>query len=731
MLMIKKKLITIKNLAMSLGKKLNYYMSFYYTFFLVMVLVIIGDVLIFYSSFKKIIFLSNLSPIFSLLIGLNISLFALSITVYALILKLTDGKIIGRYIQESIEINRICGSFLLSLILILVNYIILFSLPIQINLLIELFLVIPLILTIVFLLKNVIFRILPATTLNRSLDFFTDRVELLKKNFRKKYRKVEKKALKLAKKKETDINLLPKIRQSIKLGRYLSYTLAKDFLNDYMKEYSKYHRDAINLLIEIQEKTKSNEPDLYIRIGKAIVPPYMNYDDFIQNNVIIPIKEIHEKFPKFSNCYLDYLEGYITEMFESEFFDDMMLANVERILPYIQEIGYKNEDSTNSNLLFDKTNDIFYRIAKLISEYEVDEQNYSSTNIRDRVIRSVARIIKENKRGYRPRPDVSAILLSTTLSRLRDLIKLDFPFGIKKQIIDECIEIVGTIGRNPGRYYNDIGIFSIFQDTWDEIITENIIINSQQYVRSFLGYISELVTNFSNMAFSYTMKNIESDKSIGDSYFLRQVNRIFVNLAYRLKYLYNSTKNEGVKNTIGKICINVYIQLIQLGTKFKEDDHQFDIRYYIGCPIIIGSLFLSDPLIKGFQNNVKSTLDTPFGVLSFFGIKLVINGIFEPKPEYDNAFDDIISKYLEQIRSFFLKPSIQAEEFMKNPQGLGGMWNENHMMKFRRSIEDRQGSKQFFILGNLISQLIIEILLFISNQEKIKEFLQKHFRERN
>jgi len=213
-------------------------------------------------------------------------------------------------------------------------------------------------------------------------------------------------------------------------------------------------------------------------------------------------------------------------------------------------MGYKNKDSTSSNLLFDKTNDVFYRIAKLISEYKIDEQNLFSTNIRDRAMRSVARIIKENKKGFRPRPDMNAILMGATLSRLRDLIKLDFPFGIKRTIIDDCIGIVGIISRNPDRYYDSINFFSIFQDIWDEIITENIIINSQRYVRSFIGYISELVTKFSNMAFSNTIKNIESERQIADPYFLRQVNRIFVNLAYRLKYVYNSTKNELVQNTI-------------------------------------------------------------------------------------------------------------------------------------------------------------------------------------
>ncbi len=191
------------------------------------------------------------------------------------------------------------------------------------------------------------------------------------------------------------------------------------------------------------------------------------------------------------------------------------------------------------------------------------------------------------------------------------------------------------------------------------------------------------------MAFSNTIKNIESERQIADPYFLRQVNRIFVNLAYRLKYVYNSTKNELVQNTIINISRNVYNQLIQLGNKFEQDEHQFDIRYYIGCPIIVGSLFLSNPPIKDFLNNLNSALDTSFEIFCLFGIKLVINELFEPKPEYDNTFDNLMSEKMDQIKSFFLKPTIQAEEFMKNPQGIPSMWEEKHMMKFRGSIEDR------------------------------------------
>ena len=298
---VKRKLYAIKDTMINKIKYLRQITRYYFTFLLVIIFVFIGDILIFNALNTGMIFLSSLSSLFTILVSLNVSLFALSITIYALILKLTDGKIIGRYIQEEIEINRICGSFISSLLLFLVNYIILFSLNIPTNLLIVLFLVSPLILTIFFLLKNIIFRILPATTLNRSLDFFTNRLEQLKKEFQVKYRKVLKKALKSAKKQKTEADLYLKVGKSISIDKYLSFTIAKDFLSKYMKEYSIYHHDAINLLIEIQEKTKSNESDLYMRIGRAIAPPYITYDDFIQNNLIIPIKEIHEKFPKFSN----------------------------------------------------------------------------------------------------------------------------------------------------------------------------------------------------------------------------------------------------------------------------------------------------------------------------------------------------------------------------------------------------------------------------------------------
>ena len=723
----KEKSITIKNYSINFLKKIKHVARYYFTFFLITILLIIGDILIVNPSEFYIISFIDLTPIFITLISINISLFALSITIYALILKLTEGKVIGRYIQKEIEINRLCGSFLSFFILIIINYIILFSLNVLINLIIELFLISTLLLSMVFILRNIIFRILPATTLDRSLDFFTNRLEQLKKEFSKIYYKAKKKELKKVKRLKTDNKELPKFGHSLDFQRNLAFGTTKSFLNKYMTEYSKYHHDAMNLLIEIQERTKSSEPDLYIRIGRAVVPPYINYDDFITYNLIIPLKEIYEKYPKFSNCYLDYLEGYITEIFNSEFFDDTMLANVERILPYIQEIGFKNESSTSSNLLFDKTNDILYRITKLISEYNIDEQNLYSTNIRDRVIQAIARIIKENKRGIRYRPDNNRTLLNNTLSRLRDLIKLNISFGNKRDIVDKCIGIISIISRNPDRYYYEFGFFSIFQDIWDEIITENIIINSQRYIRSFVSYINEIVGKFTNMAFTSTIKSLESNETINDPLFLRQVNRIFVNLAYRLKYIYNSTKNDLVQNTIISIFQNAYNQLIDLGNKFRQSDHKIDIRYYIGCPIIVGSFFLSEPHVKNGFNNIEKTLTGDFGIYCLFGIKLVINELFKTKQEYDKKYDILIYEKIESINSFFLEPTIQLEEYMKNQEGLPSMWAEEHEMKFGGSIESRPGSTKNLIFGHYIGSLILNILNFISNQERVINFIEKHY----
>ena len=72
---------------------------------------------------------------------------------------------------------------------------------------------------------------------------------------------------------------------------------------------------------------------------------------------------------------------------------------------------------------------------------------------------------------------------------------------------------------------------------------------------------------------------------------------------------------------------------------------------------------------------MKNSLDNIFGILCLFGIKLVIYELFEPNPEYNDTFDDLISVKMDQIKLFFLKPTIQLEEFMKTPQGLGSMWD--------------------------------------------------------
>ena len=148
----KEKSVVIKNSTINFIKKIKHYFRYYFTFLLITALLVIGDILIVYpSEFFSFPFIS-LSPIFTMLITINISLFALSITIYALILKLTEGKVIGRYIQNELEINRICFSFVSFFILIILNYILLFSLNVFINLISEIFLIISLILSILFIL---------------------------------------------------------------------------------------------------------------------------------------------------------------------------------------------------------------------------------------------------------------------------------------------------------------------------------------------------------------------------------------------------------------------------------------------------------------------------------------------------------------------------------------------------------------------------------------------------
>ena len=71
--------ISIKNYTLNFIKKIKQFARYYFTFFLIIILLIIGDFLILHLLELNIISFTNLIPIFTTLISINISLFALSI----------------------------------------------------------------------------------------------------------------------------------------------------------------------------------------------------------------------------------------------------------------------------------------------------------------------------------------------------------------------------------------------------------------------------------------------------------------------------------------------------------------------------------------------------------------------------------------------------------------------------------------------------------------------------
>ena len=64
---------------------------------------------------------------------------------------------------------------------------------------------------------------------------------------------------------------------------------------------------------------------------------------------------------------------------------------------------------------------------------------------------------------------------------------------------------------------------------------------------------------------------------------------------------------------------------------------------------------------------------------------------------------------------------------MKNQEGLPSMWGEKHEMKFRGSIESRLGSTKKLPFGHYIGSLILNILNFISKQEVVAKYIEKHY----
>ena len=86
-------------------------LPYIFTILCVIILVIAN---IFILAYPQSITINDFASIFNLLISINISVFALSLTIYTLILKLTHGQTIAKYIVSDIEMKRISKIFFFS-----------------------------------------------------------------------------------------------------------------------------------------------------------------------------------------------------------------------------------------------------------------------------------------------------------------------------------------------------------------------------------------------------------------------------------------------------------------------------------------------------------------------------------------------------------------------------------------------------------------------------------------
>ena len=703
---------------------IKYILPYVFTI-LCLVLLIIVD--IFILAYPQSIAISDFTSIFNLLISISFSVFALSLTIYTLILKLTHGQTIGKYIVSDIRMKRICIIFFLMMLSLIGNYIVIFTFKLELNLIAILLWAMIFIIIIVFLLKNIIIKTLSATTVDDFLIYFTRQANKVKQPFLKEYKKFYDKEMP---KITANFNYIEKnmIRDRI------IYDLSNTLLDK--DKYTQLHQDALNILIEMQETTKSMNKKIYDDIGRFLVPPhtYGLGSDFIRDNVVIKVKNLYNKYPDFNKGFLWYIESYIIGILDSELLDTILLGEIRQLLPEIESIGYISESR-----IFDETNDILYRIAQKISslnkKFESDQFNHTKNNIIEIIIDMVykSKSIEVDINPYYR----TTLMNDTIMSRLRDLCQLDISWRYKTSIINKCIEIVRTISKSKSYDYI-YGFFSSFQDMWESLLKEKQILEYREQLMKLPGlhpftlipYIRDIVDKFIGMTYDNTIFVIES-KQYAISYFpfMEQVNRIMINLAFELFNIFQSTKNDEIKNITLKTLQYTYDKSVELGEKL-ESIEIFDIINYIACPIIIGHFLLTCTIVDGIEDGLKyleNSIESKFGIKCIFGIKFIVYLYKKANDKYaiDNEiFNTLIIENKDEIKSVFLRSIIAFEKFKKGKRTIprSPLCNTND---FLHSIEGRYGKMSS--KGIIMSKHINRILLMLSDypyQQEMSSFIQ-------
>lgn len=404
------------------------------------------------------------------LLGWSFGFFTLSISIYALILKFTRSTTLSNYIQENIEIISFVIYFSIIFISVMVFQIYLTLLSIKINLyIISLTTIIPLVILIVMTLITIIFPLLNATTMKKSLIFFENQINLTKKVFENKLKKNIKQNKKEIKKEKKIIK--KKVEK-----REIEKDQSRDFLISHMQEniipiktrsltkqmykiFEKVNTDALNILSEIRDSSEYTDPLIYNKIGSIAVPPYFDYE-FIRDKIIAKLNLINEKKSNYSSCLLDFLEGFFISAINSPYFDSYMAYSAESIIRLIRDIGYKQMNSRVAIDSFDKTNILFDKIANEIAPL-ISKSGEIYGNPLTRMIENICSIIA----SYRTN---DLVIKGVQLSRIKEILRLKLPLGIKIQIFTQFKRIMQTITDVEMGYPI---FFNIFEDVFSAILS--------------------------------------------------------------------------------------------------------------------------------------------------------------------------------------------------------------------------------------------------------------------
>jgi len=679
-------------------------------------LIFVNTLILLYPQSQTI---NEFTSIFTLLISINFSIFALSLTIYTFIIKLTHGQTISKYIVSDIKMKRICIIFFFLMLILIFNYTVYLISSQQINLIAIILWAMIFIIIIIFLLIKIILKMVSATTNEEFFVYFIRQAMKVKKPFLKEYRRFIDKQMP---------NLNNKIEENMIRDKII-YNLSTKFLD--REKYIQLHKDALNILIEIQENTKSMNKKIFEDIGRFLVPPHTFGlgTDFIRDNVVIPVKSLYKKYPDFNKGFLWYLESYIIGILDSELLDTIMLSDIRQLLPEIENIGYISE-----SLIFDETNDILYCIAKKITtlDFKIDTDIFYHT--KDGIINNIINIVFNSRKiDVDVNPYYRTTLMNNTLmSRLRDLCRLELTWYQKTTIINKCIEIVENISKSKNYHYT-YGFFSSFQDMWESLLKEENISDYREqqmklpglYPFTIIPYIRDVVDKFIEMTYKNTIFVIDSKQYALPNYFpfMKQVNRIMINLAFELFNVFQSTKNDEMKNIALKTLHYTYDKSVELGEKLESIEN-FDIINYISCPIIIGHFLITCAVVEGNKDGLKyleNKVDSEFGIKCIFGIKFIIYLYKKANENYilkDEMYNDLVKKHLDDIKLIFFRSELEFEKYEKGeiPNPRSPLYYIND---FLNSIEWGYGKMES--KGIMISKHINQIILMLSDIRYQKE----------